>query len=319
MLLLALLFGLLPASLSAQKWKKDPDYLKLDQRHQTFLERADLLIKKKERREFMALAEPWQRDDFVKAFWLSLDPFPESSVNEFREMWMARWEVAAEEFGEDVLLRPRAMSFLTQGPPHQKVEDPCSILFWPTEIWIWNGHEKYGRVIGIFNDPGNTGRYRQWTTLDDPAQLIKFPLRPLSENGLRDVQRWLDNPANTGPRPEDNPNDLRNAGSRGARSTFGISDTDSLLVDSQRLYGMLEMMMNDCPGESDIGLLLFEAINQQVTKPNAELTLISPPSDLRDGEGAKRWLEAWQDRSTDVPSSGKRCQRTSRSDFLGAG
>ncbi len=300
---------------------------KLAPRFEEFLEIADPLFDKKTKRAWNKLDEDFERDEFIVAFWKSLDPSPGTSRNEFRELWLARWEEARERWDDPILLEPRAVAYLNQGDPASKREDPCFSLLWPVEVWVWPDADRFGRVVAVFVDTGRTGRYRLWTALDDPQWLAENPLQilPLSDlERLEAVRRWLEGgregrpggtpvggPSRPGlPGGPDSPGlgtfpGEVPQGRPGQATAFGLSDIDDVSPTPERLFGLFEMMMNSCRGEVDFAHLLLEAVAQQRVKPFATELMTAASPDVRRGENQKEWLDDWESRSTDLRGTGE--------------
>ena len=97
-----------PTASAATVDKKD---LTAEQRR--WLEEEDLLIRKEERQEFFALAESYQRDEFIRRWWQARDLDPATPQNEFKATWEARLAEVRRRYGN--LTEDRARAFLLHG------------------------------------------------------------------------------------------------------------------------------------------------------------------------------------------------------------
>ena len=143
-LLLAGLAGLPGRAASATVDKKE---LTLEQRQ--WLEEEDLLIRKEERKQFFSLAGSYQRDQFIRDWWKSRDPDPETPANEFKLAWEARKVEVRSRY--DNLTEDRARTFLLHGEPASIRKPDCDQHLWPIEVWTYQGGGSlpHDYVLGI--------------------------------------------------------------------------------------------------------------------------------------------------------------------------
>src|SRR5947199_7496021 len=83
----------------AQAAELPPVPADLPPRFREFVDLAGPLLSAKERAAFLALKQDYQRDAFIRQFWLVRDPFPQTVRNEFQERWEMRARAAKEKFG----------------------------------------------------------------------------------------------------------------------------------------------------------------------------------------------------------------------------
>ena len=90
---------------------------------------ARFLMTPEERHNFMRLADPVSRSEFVTAFWKKRDPKPETSENEVRDEFEKRVAFADSRFtqGETAgSLTDRGMVFILLGPPTYAGQKPLT-------------------------------------------------------------------------------------------------------------------------------------------------------------------------------------------------
>ncbi len=139
--------------------------------HRTWLEEVDPLISKQERREFLKLEKDYQRDAFIERFWEVRDPFPDTRVNEFRELYYSRLEDVYEEWGG--LEDDRARMFVLNGEPSEKLETDCGFLTWPMEVWTYAYSARLSRPVhAIFYQRNSGGPFRLWNPAEGHAVLL---------------------------------------------------------------------------------------------------------------------------------------------------
>jgi VWFA-related protein len=136
----------------------------LSPRHRTFLRTVSPLITPVEREVFLALGADYQRDHFIRRFWHARDPFPKTGVNELRETWEERSELARERF--ENLTSERAKAFLMLGEPPRVVHAACSDLLRPLEVWTYpQGAGGIGRSVSLVfvgTRALGRGKHRLW-------------------------------------------------------------------------------------------------------------------------------------------------------------
>ncbi len=129
----------------------------LDPESKEFLSKVRYLITKKERKVFLNLPAS-ERETFIKEFWKSRDPDPETEENEFKDEYFKRIDEANHIFkeGSPGWLQDRGRVYILLGPPWERETYPRGITFYgkPTEIW------RYGWFEIRFIDNDWSGEYR---------------------------------------------------------------------------------------------------------------------------------------------------------------
>jgi len=137
----------------------DRPELSADQRQ--WLTEEDLLIRKEERKEFLALKESYQRDEFIRKWWQARDPDPATPQNEFKAAWEARKDEVRSRYGN--LKDDRARAFLLHGEPANVQETSCQLFLWPIEIWTFRaGPELPNDFTLVFVQQAAGGTFRLW-------------------------------------------------------------------------------------------------------------------------------------------------------------
>lgn len=132
-------------------------------RHAKWLVEVSLLLSANEKAAFLAVARDFQRDEFIRRFWLSRDPYPQTARNEFQETWKERVAAAEEKF--ENLSDERAQAFLALGRPEAEVRTTCLELLRPLEIWhLPSSAVNRGAFAVVFYSPNGApgGPYRLW-------------------------------------------------------------------------------------------------------------------------------------------------------------
>jgi len=185
-LLLALLLVVQVTPSEARNKKIRQQIKELPPQYQHWLATVDLLLTKEEIRAFLELQKDYQRDAFIESFWLSRDPYPQTTRNEFREKWEKNVEEAAEVFGD--LTEDRSQILMINGYPDARIEINC-IATWPLEVWYWQRLETLGmEVILLFVQKGGMGPFRIWNPSDGVSELLKFPDDEITNCGQSDQE-----------------------------------------------------------------------------------------------------------------------------------
>ena len=143
----------------------------LELRFRQFLEDADLLITKEERKAFLAIDKDYQRDAFVRAFWAARDPYPETQRNEFEIEWRRRMEERKTRYPYS--LDDRGRIYQLRGDPRSILETSCGMFFLPLEIWYMpDGKNGIGTFTFLFYQPASTGPFRLWRPSDGWGRLL---------------------------------------------------------------------------------------------------------------------------------------------------
>jgi VWFA-related protein len=118
-----------------------------------WLAEVDPILTQRERAVFLTLRKDYQRHAFIRRFWESRDPYPQTPRNELKDRWESRLEVVRSRFGS--LRDDRARVFLLHGEPQQVLAVRCTTQRVPAEVWVYaeSTYVDFGFVV-IF------GRYR---------------------------------------------------------------------------------------------------------------------------------------------------------------
>ncbi len=104
-------------------------------------EEVPYIIQTEERKEFLALANDDERENFIKAFWEVRNPNPGSDINEYREEQYRRLAYANQYFGniaaQDGWRTDRGRIYITLGEPKQKADYPERKNVRPLLIWFY--------------------------------------------------------------------------------------------------------------------------------------------------------------------------------------
>ncbi len=143
---------------------------KLPEKYRAWLETVDLLITDDELATFLALDKDYQRDDFIKKFWLARNPY-KASRNQFQERWESNVEQARELFGS--LTDDRSRMLLLNGPPASRLEGRCSSIIWPVEVWFYTGSDRiHSEFLVVFYRRWGAGPFRIWNAQEGLAALF---------------------------------------------------------------------------------------------------------------------------------------------------
>jgi GWxTD domain-containing protein len=134
-------------------------------RYRQWLASVEGLITPDERAYFLGLAQDYQRDAFMEAFWEPRDPEPLTRRNELRD----RWQQATAGGTGLPTGDPRFMLYLLNGPPGNyslpdgRAVARCFSRRYQLEIWFYGGSERTDRRFAvIFFRPGNSAPYRTY-------------------------------------------------------------------------------------------------------------------------------------------------------------
>lgn len=107
-----------------------------------FLSYARYIISNDEEQAFLNLQSASEREKFIQEFWLKRDPTPDTALNEFKEIYFKRIEMANRLFrgGRPGWMTDRGMIFILLGPPDDREDYPMGVTSEekPTEVWIYN-------------------------------------------------------------------------------------------------------------------------------------------------------------------------------------
>jgi GWxTD domain-containing protein len=104
-------------------------------------EEVPYIIETDERKQFLALANDAERENFIKAFWEVRNPNPGSESNEYREEHYRRLAYANQYFGninaQDGWRTDRGRIYIMLGEPKQKANYPERRNVRPMVIWFY--------------------------------------------------------------------------------------------------------------------------------------------------------------------------------------
>lgn len=172
-----------PPAPPAQAADLPPVPADLAPRFREFVDLAGPLMSAKERAAFLALKQDYQRDAFIRQFWLVRDPFPQTARNEFQERWEARARAAKEKFGN--VTEDRARMVLWNGEPAHVLKSHCPEIFLPLEIWTYDKNEfsRSGYNLVFVAPAGNT--WRLWYPSQGVTSLLALDIRGRYPEGPR--------------------------------------------------------------------------------------------------------------------------------------
>lgn len=160
---------------------------RLDPLSQEFLDITQYIISDNEKKIFLELP-PWEREKFIEDFWQRRDPFPQTEVNEFKDLYFKRIEIANKMFskGRKGYLTDRGRIYILFGSPDEVIRSeggqyidpfadartsqfPTREGSKPIETWIYRnilmGLQERTYVRFDFADVDGTGDYKLITDL----------------------------------------------------------------------------------------------------------------------------------------------------------
>jgi Ca-activated chloride channel family protein len=147
----------------------------LSEIHRSWLEEVDLLASDDERQTFSSLKQDYQRDAFIERFWEVRDPYPETGLNEFLEVWQGRREQALERFGG--LDGARARTLLVAGQPREILTGVCQEIFRPLEIWLYPAQAGVPggfSVVFVVKTGRSSDNFDHWSPQEGLASLASW-------------------------------------------------------------------------------------------------------------------------------------------------
>jgi VWFA-related protein len=175
----------------------------LSPKYTAWLEEVAILMTPKEREAFLALGKDYQRDAFMRRFWEVRDPFPQTPVNELKERWEPRAQLAREKFGS--LTDDRARMILFNGEPTEVFQARCDVML-PVELWSYPGTE---RIRGSFTlafvsrSGSPKGPFRLWSPAEGVESVLSLNERTRPGGRPGDQGRGFAAIAELCPRGED--------------------------------------------------------------------------------------------------------------------
>jgi Ca-activated chloride channel family protein len=138
---------------------------KLPQKYRDFLQLTDLIITEEEKQVFLQIAEDYQRDAFIEAFWKRRSVDAQGLRTDYRAVHTQRVETALQEFGN--LHNDRAKIYVISGPPDAVIPIDCPEVFVPIQIWFWERLESLkSKTYLLFYKKWGTGEYTLWLPFD---------------------------------------------------------------------------------------------------------------------------------------------------------
>jgi Ca-activated chloride channel family protein len=140
-------------------------------KYRDFLQLVSLIITKDELQVFLQIADDYQKDRFIEAFWRRRSYDPHGLRVNFQEVYIRRVQTAMEQFKN--LHNDRSKLFVMQGPPDAILPIDCEDIYWPIQIWYYERLEALkSKVYLLFYQPYKVGDYRLWTPMDGMGALI---------------------------------------------------------------------------------------------------------------------------------------------------
>ncbi len=145
-----------------------------------WLEDVSPIITKTERTVFKDLQTNADRAKFIRFFWRTRDPLPDTTENEFQKEYEERVRFADQNFGRYSPKRgsqtERGYFYLVLGPPRERTFYATQSEIWPLELWFYKGDGEFGLpgyFYLIFYQPEGLGDYRLYSpTVEGPERLV---------------------------------------------------------------------------------------------------------------------------------------------------
>lgn len=169
----------------------------LDPSSQEFLSKVRYTITKQEKDIFLTIP-PDKRQEFVDEFWKKRDPDPSTEINEFKEEYFRRLEIANALFKEGTTpgwLQDRGRIYIILGPPDNRLVNPGFRDFhyenWyyePNHVIVFEDRDLNGEYqitrdgefafMNIINDPRQSWRV---TKVGDKKVVFAFEMKIVQE------------------------------------------------------------------------------------------------------------------------------------------
>ncbi len=150
--------------------------------HKLWLEDVGPIITRVERDVFLKLATPQERETFIRFFWRSRDPSPDTAENEFRKEYYERIRFADTYFGIGSHKRgsqtDRGYFYVLLGPPRERHQFTTQSQIWPLELWLCQGEEQFGLpgyFYLIFFQPQGIGDFRLYAPGPQGPEALVIP------------------------------------------------------------------------------------------------------------------------------------------------
>ena len=174
-----------PGRLNLDEWERI-DRKDLPEDLQEWLAQVDVIITEDEEETFLRLESEFQREEFMKQFWLQRDPSAGTPQNEYYDEYQRRLEHVARMFSRDT---PREGRETDRGRMYLMLGEPTTIKRLhntreavPVEIWWYHANPKLGIPpffsLAFFQRSG-LGEFQLYSPLMDG------PLKLLNADGQR--------------------------------------------------------------------------------------------------------------------------------------
>ncbi len=252
---------------------------KLEPKYKDFLQVVELIIAHDEREVFLQIADNYQKDRFIDAFWKRRSIDSQGLRTDFRRVYTERVEAAKEQFKN--LNNDRAKIFVLNGPPDAVIPIDCDDVFVPIQIWFYERLEALkSKVYLIFYQPMGMGEFKLWQPLDGPNILEVGNVGGLSSIGGRrvDVTRCAEWRT-----VQQAISYTQAAMGSGPLSMIGFSKLfQPPVVETEGVDQILSMTTDLSAGSSTLGLTkLVRFPEQRANKIGVDLSLLVPKSDLK--------------------------------------
>ncbi len=155
--------------LSKKEIKELTDHLA--PKYHDFLELVDLIVTDQEREVFLEIADNYQKDQFIEAFWKRRSLNNQGLRTDYRAMYIQRWQVAHEQFQN--MHSERAKIFMINGPPDAVLNVDCVDIYVPIQIWFYERLEVLkSKAYLLFYRQYGIGEYKLWLPLDGEQVLV---------------------------------------------------------------------------------------------------------------------------------------------------
>ena len=168
-----------PARLDLDGWERI-DQKDLPEDLREWLDQVDVIITEDEEETFLRLESDFQREEFMKHFWLERDPTAGTPQNEYYDEYQRRLEHVARMFSRDT---PREGRETDRGRMYLLLGEPTTIKRLhntreavPVEIWWYHANPKLGIPpffsLAFFQRSG-LGEFQLYSPLmDGPTKLL---------------------------------------------------------------------------------------------------------------------------------------------------
>ena len=202
-------------------------------------EEVTYIITSEERKQFLALSNGTERENFIKSFWAERNPDPSSDINSFEEEHYRRVNYANQHFGnikaQDGWHSDQGMIYILLGEPQQVANYPVARNMRPLLIWFYQA--KVPELPTHFNIVFYKRSIGEPYTLYSPYQDGPVRLVTGMEN-LNDQNHSLDIIK-------------RSLGDEVARTTISLIPTEPVDLDSYSPSMSSDVMLSTIRGLAD--------------------------------------------------------------------